>query len=159
MHRGPSRSALFSYTTLFRSDEARGVPLLAEQAVGVDEKGAGLARHAAVLEPQVRATLTFHRADKPRHLLRASRSARHNRSGVTGMSRSVMPAGRTASRIAFMVAPKAPEAPDSPTPLAPSAFAWVCTGCSSQRIARIPSARAIGDALKPAASRWPGSGA
>src|SRR6266508_6244488 len=77
-------------------------------------------------------------------LLRASRNARHMRSGVTGMSISVTPAGRTALRIAFMVAPSAPEVPDSPTPLAPSAFAFVGTGCSSQRMVRIQAACGIG---------------
>src|SRR6266702_2595031 len=77
-------------------------------------------------------------------LLRASRSARQSLSGVTGMSRLSTPAGRTALRIAFMVAPSAPDVPDSPTPLAPRALAFVGTACSSQRIARIQSARGMG---------------
>src|ERR1700704_4778386 len=80
----------------------------------------------------------------PAAFFRASLSARHNRSGVTGMSKSVMPSDRTAFRIAFMVAASAPEVPDSPTPLEPSAFALVGTGWSSQRIARIKSACGIG---------------
>src|SRR5882762_1728620 len=77
-------------------------------------------------------------------MLRASLNARHSRSGVTGMSRSSMPRGRSASDIAFRVAPSAPEVPDSPTPFAPSALAFVGTGCSSQTMARIQSARGIG---------------
>ena len=46
--------------------------------------------------------------------------ARHTRSGVAGMSISMIPSGANASTTAFMIAGGAPMVPASPQPLAPS---------------------------------------
>src|SRR6266849_4788740 len=73
-------------------------------------------------------------AKRPPHPAFAPRIARQRRSGVAGMSKCVTPAWRSASDTAFMSAGSEPLTPASPTPLAPSGFVAVGTGCS--RIAR-----------------------
>src|SRR5439155_1381441 len=82
-------------------------------------------------------------AGQPRAHRRASRIARHTRSGVTGMSRWRMPSGASASFTALSRAASAPTVPASPTPLAPSGFTVVGTSNESTSKAGRSSARGI----------------
>src|SRR5688572_8005959 len=59
---------------------------------------------------------------------RARSIAAHSLDGVNGMSRWLMPSGRSASMAALTSAGNEPLQPDSPTPFAPSALVGVGTG-------------------------------
>src|SRR5580658_1325179 len=67
--------------------------------------------------------------------------ARHTRSDVAGISRSLMPSGASAFTTAFITAAGAPMAPASPQPLTPSGLCvqgvpWVATVKDGNRSAR-----------------------